>query len=220
MCCSGFYACDLKSPIFPFKAGLFKPKSTSCESYHLIKIWILWALGQSHSVETLNTLNSTLNFNDKWIQMNSFSVIPKHILIKAIPPTLYQVSLTLPRSVHFSSLSASPAHCTEAQKQQSTDEKQKSQNGDGWSMGAETVGYRCDCNSNDQENHTKRKGTARAGPLCSSSGCRQLCSINQGWTLQRRMISAHGPVEAARVLNSLLSGNFLVPLALYWRFSS
>lgn len=152
--------------------------------------------------------------------MNTFSLIPKHILIKAIPLALYQVSLTLPRSAHFPSLSASPAHCTEAQKQQSTDEEQKSQNGDGWSMCAETVGYRCDSNANDQENHTERKGTARAGPLCSSSGCGQLCSINQGWTLQRRMISAHGPVEAARMRNSLLSGNFLVPLALCRRFSS
>lgn len=136
--------------------------------------------------------------------MNTFSVNPKHILIKAIPPTLYQVSLTLPRSVHFSSLSASHAHCTEAQKQQSTDEEHKSQNGDGRSVGAETVGYRCDCNANDEENHTERKSTARAGPLRSSSGCRQLHSINQSWTLQRRMIRAHGPVKAARMLHFCL----------------
>lgn len=155
-----------------------------------------------------------LNHNNKLIQWIHFTN-SKLFLIKTIPQTFHQVSLTLPRFVHFSSLSTSSAYGTESQKQQSADEEQKSQNGDGWSVGVEAVSYRCDCNANDQENNTKWKSTARAGPLRSSSGCGQLCSINQGWTLQYRMISAHRPLKVARMFNSLLLGYFQVPLALY-----
>lgn len=115
-----------------------------------------------------------------------------YISLKAISPTLYKVSLTLPRSLHFS---ASPAYCTEGQKQQSTDEKQESKDGDGRAVGAEAVGHRCDRNTDDQQNHAEGKGTPRAGPPRPSGGHVQLCSINRGWSFRREKIIAHRSVS-------------------------